>query len=526
MTKTSAESIFNKEDIAQIEARGKTVGEVLSEIETFKRGIPFVKLSRHAELGDGIVEIDRSELDRLAKVFDEAAATGRMMKFTPASGAASRMFNLLSSFYNREGDFSREEIIHRASKGEEEFEEFLEFLESLESFAFYDDLQALMAGNGLDLKGLIAKGSYREVLEYILTDKGLNYENLPKGLISFHRYERESRTPFEEHLLEAASYTKDSGGICRVHFTLSEEHREQVESHINRLREKHQGEGISFEVAYSTQNSRTDTIAVDMDDIPFRDEEGRLLFRPAGHGALLENLGKLKGDIIFVKNIDNVVPDRLKGDTVLYKKVLAAYLTELQDEIFSILSALDEDGTSEDLISIALRFMRERLFINIPQAMECKGPGERLEFILSRLSRPVRICGMVKNEGEPGGGPFWVRGRDGTDSLQIVEKAQVDIDSDEQRAILESATHFNPVDLVCGVLNYRGEPFKLMDFRDPDAGFISIKSSGGRQLKALELPGLWNGTMADWTTIFVEVPISTFNPVKTVVDLLRKEHQA
>lgn len=525
MSTTSGDSILNKDDIAQVEARGKAVEEVLSEIETFKSGIPFVSLSRHASLGDGIVAINESELDRLSKIFDEAAATGRMMKLTPASGAASRMFKLLSSFYNREGDFSKEEILHRAAKGEEEFEEFLEFLEGLDSFAFYDILQASMAENGLDLKGLIAKGSYREILEYILTEKGLNYANLPKGLIRFHRYESDSRTPFEEHLLEAASYTKDSGRICRVHFTLSEEHKAQIESHINELKEKHQKDSLIFEVAYSTQNSKTDTIAVDMDNRPFRDEEGRLLFRPAGHGALLENMDILKGDILFVKNIDNVVPDRLKADTVLYKKVLAAYLIELQDEIFSLLSALDEDRTSEDLISIALQFMRERLFINIPEGLENKALNEQVDFICSKLNRPVRICGMVKNEGEPGGGPFWVRGGDGTDSLQIVEKSQVDIDSDEQKDILEGSTHFNPVDLVCGVRNYKGESFDLMDYTDPDAGFISIKSSGGRQLKALELPGLWNGAMANWTTIFVEVPISTFNPVKTVLDLLRREHQ-
>ena len=525
MSTIPGDSILNKDDIAQIKARGKAVEEVLSEIETFKSGISYVSLSRHASLGDGIVVINESELDRLSKIFDEAAATGRMMKFTPASGAASRMFKLLISFYNREEAFSKEEILHRAAKGEGEFEEFLEFLEGLEDFAFYDALQTVMADSGHDLKGLIAKGSYREILQFILTEKGLNYANLPKGLISFHSYTGESRTPFEEHLVEAASYTKDSGRICRVHFTLSEEHKEQVESHINKLKEKHQKDSLIFDVAYSTQNSKTDTIAVDMDNSPFRDEEGRLLFRPAGHGALLENMDILKGDILFVKNIDNVVSDRLKADTVLYKKVLAAYLIELQDEIFSLLSALDEDRTSEDLISIALQFMRERLFINIPQALENKGLDEQVDFIYSRLNRPVRICGMVKNEGEPGGGPFWVRGRDGADSLQIVEKSQVDIDSDEQKAILEGSTHFNPVDLVCGVRNYKGDPFNLMAYTDPDAGFISIKSSGGRQIKALELPGLWNGAMADWTTIFVEVPISTFNPVKTVLDLLRREHQ-
>ncbi|MDT8318183.1 MAG: DUF4301 family protein [bacterium] len=526
MSVISGDSILNKEDIAQIESEGKPLEKVLLEVETFKRGIPYVNLSRPATIGSGIVAIDPSELGRLSKIFDESAAAGRMMKFTPASGAASRMFKLLLSFYHREEAFSKEEITHRAAKGEEEFEEFLEFLDGLELFAFYDELQAVMSENGLDIKELADKGLYREILEYILTGKGLDYASLPKGLIKFHSYDGASRNALDEHLVEAASYAKDRDGICRVHFTLSEEHKGMIESHIDAVKGKYQKDHLTLEVGYSIQNHKTDTIAVDMDNLPFRDADGRLLFRPAGHGALLENMNNLKGDIIFVKNIDNVVPDRLKGDTFLYKKVLAGYLAELQEEIFSLLRNLDEDKESEDLLSIALQFMREKLLINIPQSVENAGLKELSAFVFSRLNRPARVCGMVKNEGEPGGGPFWIKGKDGTDSLQIVEKSQVDIESDEQKAVLEGATHFNPVDLVCGVRDYRGEPFDLMKFADPDTGFISIKSNDGSQLKALELPGLWNGAMADWISIFVEVPISTFNPVKTVLDLLRREHQA
>ena len=447
------------------------------------------------------------------------------MKFTPASGAASRMFSLILSFYNNDENFGKDEIIHRAAKGEGDFEEFLEFLEYLDKFAFYSELKEIMARDGLDIADLSSKCEYKVILEYLLTEKGLDYAALPKGLIKFHRYKDHVRTSIEEHLVGAAAYTKDRQGLCRLHFTVSPEHEEIILKYLDKVKKHYEKNGINFDISYSTQDISTDTIAVDVENRPFRDMEGRLLFRPAGHGALLKNLNALAVDLIFIKNIDNVVSDSFKEVVFTYKEAIGGYLIELQAEIFEILERLAAKDVDAELTAGAFEFMEDRLLISIPDSVKNSSEGDQISFIFSKLNRPVRVCGMVKNEGEPGGGPFWVRGKDGADSLQIVEKSQVDIDSDEQKAILEGASHFNPVDLVCGVRNFRGEPFDLMDYTDPDAGFISIKSSDGRQLKALELPGLWNGAMADWITIFIEVPISTFNPVKTVLDLLRREHQ-
>ena len=521
----SADPIFTEEDLSQIDLRGMDVKNVTSQIHTFEKGIHFSRLSRPCLVGDGIVQVEEADINRLKTLYAKASGSGRSMKFTPASGAASRMFRLLLSFYSNDEDFAKDEIIHRAAKGEGDFKEFLEFLDDLGRFAFYDDLKEIMARDGLDIAALTSRCEYKTILEYLLTEKGLAYAALPKGLIKFHCYKDHVRTSLEEHLVGAAAYTKDRQGLCRLHFTVSPEHEEIILKYLDKVKKRYERNGISFDMSYSTQDISTDTIAVDVENRPFRDMEGRLLFRPAGHGALLKNLNDLAGDIIFIKNIDNVVSDSFKEVAFTYKEALGGYLIELQAEIFEILERLAAKDVDAELTAGAFEFMEDRLLIPVPDSVKNSGIDAQAAFILSKLNSPIRVCGMVKNEGEPGGGPFWVRGKDGADSLQIVEKSQVDVDSDEQRAMLEGATHFNPVDLVCGVRNYRGEHFDLMDYTDPDAGFISIKSSGGRQLKALELPGLWNGAMADWITIFVEVPISTFNPVKTVLDLLRREHQ-
>ncbi len=503
---------FSEEDLRQIESRGRTLEELVAEIETFMRGIPFVTLDRPCTVGDGIVRFSGEKADRLVKNFDGVAASGHVMKFTPASGAASRMFKLLQVF--------------DGGSGEENLSgEFIEFGKGLKNLAFYDDLKSVIAEAGIDLDIFVSKEDYGPVVEYLLTDKGLNYSFLPKALIKFHRYDAYARTPIEEHLAEAAAYTKDGNGLCRIHFTLSPEHEALVQKHMSEVLKKREKEGLRFEVTFSAQSPATDTLAVDMEDSPFRSHDGQLLFRPGGHGALLKNLQELEGDIVFIKNIDNVVPDRLRGETVRCKKMLGGYLADLQEEIFSILKTLDREVFDESFVSGALQFAEEKLFVDLPSSVEGATLEEKIGLVREKLNRPIRVCGMVKNEGEPGGGPFWVKGRDGTVSLQIVEKSQVDPDSETQRAILESATHFNPVDLVCGLRDYRGEPFNLTEFTDPETGFISTKSFEGRQLKALELPGLWNGAMADWNTVFVEVPIITFNPVKTVLDLLRPEHQ-
>jgi hypothetical protein len=516
---------FSEEDVEQIKARGITLEKVISEIEVFKRGVPFTRLERACTIGDGINVIEKSELERLGRVYSEAALSGRAMKFVPASGAASRMFNLLLSFYNRYGQIDEKFISAGAEKGDSDHIKFLEFIRGIKKFAFYNDLKSTMARDGVDIEVLISKGEYKKILEYLLTPKGLNYADLPKGLIKFHCYPDHCRTPFEEHLVEAAEYTRDRNGVARVHFTVPPEYEERIKGHIEEVRGYHESGGVRYEITFSIQRPSTDTIAVDLENKPFRDKSGRLVFRPGGHGALLDNLNELKGDIVFIKNIDNVVPDRLKHETYTYKKALGGYLIELQRKIFGYLERLSRKEVDDHLLAEMFEFARYKLSLIPPDILAQGSKEEKMNFLFSKLNRPIRVCGMVKNQGEPGGGPFWVRHENNTLSLQIVESSQVDMGSPEQRAIWESSTHFNPVDLVCGVRDYLRNPFDLSKFRDPNTGFISIKYMDGGELKALELPGLWNGGMANWNTVFVEVPLITFNPVKTIFDLLRKEHQ-
>jgi len=517
--------LFNERDERQIRARGMTPEQVSGQIDAIKRGFPHAELDRPCTLGDGIVAVDESEISRLSDRWDDVAGTGRAMKFVPASGAASRMFKLLQSVLNRQREIRVEDVARRAKAGDREEEAFLQFLRGVRKFAFFEDLRSVMARDGIDADKRISEGEYGEILEYLLTPKGLDAANLPKGLIPFHVYPDGSRTPFEEHLVEAVRTVRDNNGRARLHATGSPDHEEVIRDHLDAVRTRYEHGGTRFDLEVSVQMPQTDTIALDLEDRPFRDEEDRLLFRPGGHGALLENLNRLDGDVVIVKNIDNVVPDRLKDPTVTYKKVLGGYLVTLQGEIFRHVRTLLEGTPDAGEMERTLTFAVERLGIQPPRGSNERS-GEALRiFLLSQLNRPLRVCGMVKNEGEPGGGPFWMRHKGGGVSRQIVESSQVDMDSEEQRAIWNASTHFNPVDLVCGLRDYRGRPFDLHEFRDPESGFVSIKSKGGRELKALELPGLWNGAMAWWLTVFVEVPIVTFNPVKTVLDLLRKEHQ-
>mgnify|MGYP001036820890 CR=1 FL=1 len=387
-----------------------------------------------------------------------------------------------------------------------------EFVRGLRRFAFFEDLRSAMARNNLELEVLLVTGEYKPILESLLTAKGLDLVNVPKGLIKFHSYPGHSRTAFEEHLVEGAAYTKDGNGRVRIHFTVSPDHETSVRRHIESTRALYEKGGVTFIVEFSSQKPSTDTIAVDMDNHPFRDRDGALVFRPGGHGSLLENLCDLSGDVLFIKNIDNVLPDRIKEETITYKKALGGLLVGLQKRIFAYVEKLTSGSADQTLLAEMAGFMRERLFIMIPDRLERRPREEQVRFLVSRLNRPLRVCGMVQNEGEPGGGPFWVEQPDGTCSLQIVESSQVDPGSSQQKKILGSSTHFNPVDLVCAVRNYKGEPFDLMRFVDPDTGFISIKSKDGKDLKALEHPGLWNGAMAHWSTVFVEVPGATFAP--------------
>jgi hypothetical protein len=447
------------------------------------------------------------------------------MKFVPASGAATRMFKSLIGFRNRYDQIDEREIRSAEDKNEPDHASYLEFIKGIKRFAFYDDLKSAMSRDGLDTEDLIAKRQYKPILEYVLSSKGLDLSRIPKGLIKFHRYPETSRTAFEEQLVEATGYATDNNGLARVHFTVSPEHEASIKEHLRRICDHFEKSGVRFELTFSAQKPSTDTIATDLDNRPFRGEDGRLVFRPGGHGALLENLNALRGDLVFIKNIDNVVPDRLKQETTIFKKALGGRLIALQKEIFGCLERFSARDLDDGYIGEMFAFIRDRLCINPPEGVEQGSRENKIDYLVSRLNRPLRVCGMVKNEGEPGGGPFWVEHADKSTSVQIVESSQVDGESAEQKRVWASSTHFNPVDLVCGVRDYKGEPFDLKRFVDPSTGFISVKSKEGKELKALELPGLWNGSMAYWNTVFVQVPIITFNPVKTVLDLLRKEHQ-
>ncbi|MBN1849920.1 MAG: DUF4301 family protein [Deltaproteobacteria bacterium] len=517
--------MFSQKDLEQMRARGISRETVLSQIKIFRKGILFSRLLRPCRVDDGIVVLQETDIKRLSHGYSKIAATGRTMKFVPASGAATRMFKSFQTVYHRYGKTNVDKENRESGENDTDYRMVRDAMEGLRRFAFFDDLRFKMAKDGLDMEVLLSQGDFEPILEYILTPKGLEMADLPKGLILFHRYPDHNRTPFEEHIKEAENYTRDRYGVIRLHFTVPGSHLEMIRDHIETATEFFQQPGFTYQITLSTQKPSTDTIAVDMENQPFRDVNGRLEFRPGGHGALLENLQELEGDIVFIKNIDNVVPDRLKSMTYTYKMALGGYLSELQVQIFRYLIRFYQNDTPQKFLDEAFDFIRQRLFIAPPNDILRRPKREKVEFLISKLNRPLRVCGMVKNEGEPGGGPFWVVHPDGTPSMQIVESAQVDMASSKQRAIWESSTHFNPVDLVCGVRDFSGHPFDLKRYRDPDAGFISIKSKEGRDLKALELPGLWNGAMAFWNTVFVEVPIMTFNPVKTILDLLRKEHQ-
>jgi hypothetical protein len=523
-----ADRDFTQQDLVQLARRGVAIEEVRRQLELLRHPPPFIQLDRPCTAGDGIQVLSLADERAAVRQYADVCGSGRVLKFVPASGAASRMFRTLLSVCNRGDEVRRSETATRAAVGDAAARELLAFMDGLTRFAFCEDLRRAMTRDGLDLDALARAGRFDGILEYLLTPKGLDYAARPKGLLQFHRYESGSRTPFEEHLVEAAAYARDRGGRCRLHFTVSPQHREGFTQLLERIAPVYErAHNVRFAVEFSAQKDSTDTIAAEIDGRPFRTVDGQLLFRPGGHGALIQNLNDLHGDVIFIKNIDNVVPDHLKADTIHWKQVLGGYLVMMQQRIFAQRAALVvEEGkeASRDVLDTASRLVRE-LRTEVPPALAASG-GEALRaFLIEQLDRPLRVCGMVRNTGEPGGGPFWVRDKRGQVSVQIVESAQVDPDSVEQQAVFSASTYFNPVDLVCGVRDWQGRPFDLTRYVDGDAVIIARKSQDGRELKALELPGLWNGAMAQWTTIFVEVPITTFNPVKTVNDLLRSQHQ-
>ena len=505
--------MFTDQDLLLIERRGISREQIETQLEYFKKGFPFLEVISAATVGDGILKVDEETEDYYLQKWDDFLKSNKSVtKFVPASGAATRMFKDLFSFYNSDDNLPSTDFMKT-------------FFKRIDEFAFYPSLNNVcidLFSKSVD--ELIDDQRYKDVLTALLTDKGKDYGNMPKGLLLFHNYSEGNRTPLGEHLTEGTLYAKNAEGVVNIHFTVSEEHKEMFELLIAARKLNYELKlNSKFVITFSVQKSSTDTIAVDMNNEPFRDDDGSLVFRPGGHGALIENLNDIDSDVIFIKNIDNVVPDRLKENEVRYKKLLAGVLVTIQKRADKYLEKLySEDFTNDDVMEI-YSFTQNELHIFNPK--EFSSEVELIEYLKLKLDRPFRVCGMVKNVGEPGGGPFIARNYDGTASPQILESSQIDIENSQSMEIFKNSSHFNPVDVVCGVKCYKNNKFDLTRFVDPNTGFISYKSKNGKDLKALELPGLWNGAMSDWNTIFVEVPVSTFNPVKTVNDLLRPEHQ-
>lgn len=508
---------FSSQDLQQIASMGLAKETVLKQIDNFHKGFPKTQLIEAATVENGgIIRMTDSEIMRLSKLYKQSLQEKKIMKFTPASGAASRMFKDLYTFSST--------YFGVANNFEKEFPSVKEFLQHIRTFAFFEDLKSCMERSSLDFSDYMDRGDFTTVINYLLKEQYLGYGTLPKALLKFHRYGELSRTPLEEHIVEGANYARNADGTVNIHFTVSPEHRQLFRKKISEVKKYYESNlNIKLNITLSEQKHYTDTIAVDEYNEPIRDENGRLTFRPGGHGALIENLNECKADIIFIKNIDNVVPDWMKHTTIIYKEVLAGLLIELQSKTFESLKKLNSNPDPRTISKIA-KFATEKLNISLPDNYSKLGTKEKISILKAKLNRPIRICGMVKNQGEPGGGPFFTQNTNGVKSLQIVETAQINRKDPDQEAILNSATHFNPVDLVCGTKDYRGRRFDLRKYVDPATGFISKKTKGAVTVKSQELPGLWNGAMAEWITLFVEVPLATFNPVKTVNDLLRKEH--
>ncbi len=506
--------MLNANDLKILAEKGISEEQIEEQLDCFRRGFPFLEITASASVEKGIYVISKEDQSSYMDAWDNYLAKNRkIVKFVPASGAASRMFKNLYEFLSAE-----------YTEPVTQFEKT--FFEQIESFAFYKELnQVCLRNEGNDLKSLLAAGAYKAVVTNLLEQKGLNYGQLPKGLLLFHTYPETVRTAMEEHLAEGAMYAKNRAGNVNIHFTVSPEHRELFEKLVKARKGAYEEKfSVEYDISFSAQKSNTDTIAADKNNEPFRDKNGGLVFRPGGHGALIENLNDVDADVVFIKNIDNVVPDSFKFSTVIYKKIIAGVLVSLQNKIFDYLNLIESGKYSHRQIEEMIHFVQNDLCIRNPE-IKLLEDAELVLYIRSKLLRPLRVCGMVKNVGEPGGGPFLAVNPDGTVSPQILESSQIDLADPEKKAMFEEGTHFNPVDLVCALKDHKGNKFNLPDYIDKNTGFISYKSKDGKELKALELPGLWNGAMSDWNTIFVEVPIETFNPVKTVNDLLRPEHQ-
>lgn len=501
---------FSDADIAFIVNYGVSVTKVMRELEMFENGIAKISLEKAATVHDGILTFSEEEVEHFVSFFEAERKKYAIEKFVPASGAASRMFKFLIEFIN---EFQLGEETINAYINRQKANKLSVFLVGIEKFPFYDMVLEEVRLQYANYEDFNQDEKYYYFINTMLSLEGFDFANKPKGVLPFHKRERIT-TPIDKHLKEAMAYS-DVNGKSQIHFTVSEEHLNYFQEIISSIQS-------AVEISYSFQKASTDTLAVDMDNKPFRLEDGSLFFRPGGHGALIENLNQLQSDIVFIKNIDNVAFNHFE-EIVFYKKALGGLLLQLQKDIFSHLEMLERSSqvNLEELIA----FVSGKLNIVLPKDFSKYSTENQKAELFQLLNRPIRVCGMVKNEGEPGGGPFWVHEDNGTVSLQIVESSQIDLQSDSQKKIFSESTHFNPVDLVCGLKNFKGEKFNLSGFVNHNAGFIVQKTKNGKDIKAYELPGLWNGAMANWITLFVEVPLVTFNPVKTVNDLLKPAHQ-
>jgi len=506
--------MFTESDNLQLDIKGISGDRIEEQLACFKKGFPYLKIQASASVEKGILAIPENDSSAYLDIWANYLKGDKtIVKFVPASGAASRMFKDLFEYIDSDETTLETPFLKT-------------FFENISRFAFYDRLQTVCIENeNQTIEELTTSGGYKQILRNLLFGQGLNYGQLPKGLLLFHQYPEGARTAMEEHLVEGALYACNATRQVNIHFTVSPEHRELFcQTAEAKTEEYEQRLGVKYRIAFSEQKPSTDTIAVDSENQPFRDDDGNLVFRPGGHGALIENLNDISADVVFIKNIDNVVPDAFKPVTVHYKKLLAGVLIHYQQKIFDYLHRIDSGRYKHAELVGMVYFLQNELHIKNPETKMLED-AELALYIKSKLNRPLRVCGMVRNQGEPGGGPFLAVNSDGTISLQILESSQIDREKPAMKQLYEHGTHFNPVDLVCALRNYKGEKFDLTRHIDKNTGFISLKSKNGKELKALELPGLWNGSMSDWNTVFVEVPIETFNPVKTVNDLLRPEHQ-
>ena len=510
---------FSSADFVQVYEHGIPLENIQKQLTIFKKGISKTVLVEPATVSNGILKLSKNDFQQKADFFDAHKSALKLNKFVPASGAASRMFKFLSEFLN---DFDIEKESINAYINRKKDSELSIFIVGMDKFPFFDAVYGKLKEIFPDFDNLERDYKNYYFIKFLLSPDYFDYANKPKGVLPFHKYKTHIATAAEEHLHECAYYAS-SNGVSNLHFTVSEAHQSQFESIIDTVKSEMEKEsGTVINTSYSFQNKSTDTIAVDLKNNPFRDKNDKLLFRPGGHGALIENLDNLDADIVFIKNIDNVIQNHIES-IALYKKTLAGVLVELQQKVFKYLNGIDE-GNVKHLDEI-IDFVKNELNIGVNDGFSKYTSENKISYLKELLDRPIRVCGMVKNEGEPGGGPFWVQDSKGVVSLQIVESSQVDLANAGQAKILASATHFNPVDLVCGMRNYKNEKFDLTQFVNHNSGFIVEKTQNGKPLKSYELPGLWNGAMAKWITVFVEVPLITFNPVKTVNDLLKDPHQ-